>query len=99
MIRLKEVNQILGDIAVSLGNAYNNAQSIGHNLDREVCFLLIHGILHLCGHDHHEEAEEALMMKQQKKILERIATIENSPLWENCVRYDDDLMEAANKIR
>ena len=63
---------LLGDIVISLDEAEKNAHDIGHSLDREVCFLLIHGLLHLCGHDHLVADEEALMIEQQQKLLARL---------------------------
>ena len=61
--------QPLGDIVISLEHAEKNAEDIGHGLDRETCFLLVHGLLHLCGHDHKNPDEEALMCIQQQKML------------------------------
>ena len=66
-------HKILGDIAICLAKAQENAVAIGHSLDREVCFLLIHGILHLCGHDHLEPEEERIMIAQQNLILSNLS--------------------------
>ena len=78
---------LLGDIAISLVDANKNAQSIGQDLDREVCFLLVHGILHLCGHDHIKPDEEKVMVSQQKKIMENLEDNEPPPSpWMNCAR-------------
>lgn len=74
---------ILGDLMISLPEAYANALSIGHGLDREVCFLIVHGLLHLCGHDHLEEDDEHMMTQQQKLLIKRLS--EPEPLWQNCV--------------
>ena len=62
--------QVLGDLVLCPEKALENAISLGHSLDRELCFLLIHGILHLCGHDHQEAEEEAFMTAQQRRLLE-----------------------------
>lgn len=80
--------QLLGDIVISLGDAQDNAKRIGHGLDREVAFLIIHGLLHLCGHDHKEPEEERLMLEQQKQLLEltKPSSQGGSPIWFNCVR-------------
>ena len=43
---------VLGDVAISLETARRDAAEVGHSLDREVTFLLIHGVLHLLGYDH-----------------------------------------------
>lgn len=87
VLRMEEENphKILGDLVICLEEASKNAQNIGQDLDRELCFLLIHGILHLCGHDHMEADEEKLMIGEQKKLINLMNTA--TPLWENCTVY------------
>ncbi len=76
---------LLGDLVISPVNAWQNAQEIGQGLDREIAFLLVHGILHLCGHDHQNPEEETLM-KQQQQLLIKALESHDDPLWQNCVR-------------
>ena len=45
-------NEMLGDVVISLDAAARQAASRDHSLRREVAILLIHGVLHLVGHDH-----------------------------------------------
>ncbi len=66
-------HKVLGDIAICPEICEQNALSIGHTLSREGCFLLIHGILHLCGHDHLNASEEAVMLEQQNLILSELS--------------------------
>lgn len=66
---------LLGDVIICLDVAAQNAEQIGQSLAREVCFLIIHGILHLCGHDHEIEAEEKIMLVEQDFILARLTEI------------------------
>lgn len=63
---------VLGDVVISLPEAAANAKKIGQGLDREVAFLMVHGILHLCGHDHGKAAEEKRMLAQQDALMEMI---------------------------
>ncbi len=81
----QEIPQLLGDLVISLSDAHKNSQQIGQGLDRELCFLLIHGILHLCGHDHVTPQEESIMLEQQQIILTQLQG-DPPPIWENCVR-------------
>lgn len=59
----------LGDVIISVPDALANARSIGQSLDRELAFLLVHGILHLCGYDHQKKADERLMLKAQATLM------------------------------
>lgn len=74
----------LGDLVLSLEDAAKNARDIAQPLDREVCFLIVHGLLHLCGHDHMERDEEELMTQEQKKIMAFLAPEGQPPLWIGC---------------
>lgn len=71
---------VLGDVVISLPEADLNAQKIGQGLDREVAFLLVHGILHLCGHDHEEPDDESAMLSEQQTIMQRLGDS-----WQRCV--------------
>lgn len=77
------IPRALGDIIISLSTALHNADKIGQRLDREVCFLLIHSVLHLCGYDHMQENEEKEMIEQQKLIMNKLSTISPCP-WTSC---------------
>jgi probable rRNA maturation factor len=60
----------LGDIAVSIDCARAQAAERGHSLAREVRVLLVHGYLHLNGHDH--EIDGGKMMRRQRELLARL---------------------------
>lgn len=62
----------LGDIAVSLPRAQAQAAEAGHSLMEELQLLVIHGTLHLLGHDHGEPQEQADMWEAQRTILEKL---------------------------
>ena len=59
----------LGDIAICKAVAKVQAKEYGHSYKREVCFLALHGFLHLLGFDHIEKADEKEMLKLANKIL------------------------------
>jgi probable rRNA maturation factor len=59
---------LLGDIAIALPTAQRQALAIGHSLDAELAHLLTHGILHLCGYDHVNSAEEEAMMRAREEL-------------------------------
>ncbi len=62
-------NRYLGDIVISVQRAGEQAKSAGHAVESEVQLLVVHGILHLLGHDHAEEQDKARMWKAQAEIL------------------------------
>lgn len=60
---------MLGDIVISAERAREQAEEYGHSLERELCFLLVHGFLHLIGYDHETEEQEKEMFGLQEEIL------------------------------
>lgn len=63
---------VLGDIVISTKRAAEQAEEYGHSLERELTFLMVHGMLHLLGEDHDTEEKEAVMFKKQADILEKL---------------------------
>ena len=59
----------LGDIVISVERAIEQAGEYGHSKDREIAFLLVHGMLHLLGYDHEEKEDERIMFQKQDTIL------------------------------
>jgi len=55
----------LGDIAISLGRARAQAREFGHPVEQEVQILMLHGVLHLLGHDH--ETDSGAMARAEKR--------------------------------
>ena len=60
----------IGDILISVPRAQAQADAAGHPLEAEVQLLVVHGVLHLLGHDHAQAEEKSLMWKAQAEILE-----------------------------
>jgi probable rRNA maturation factor len=59
----------LGDILLSVPRATNQAEAGGHSLQAEAQLLVVHGVLHLMGHDHAEAEEKERMWQAQTEIL------------------------------
>lgn len=59
----------VGDILISIPRAESQVLAASHPLESEVQLLVVHGVLHLLGHDHAEVQEKARMWKVQAEIL------------------------------
>lgn len=62
----------IGDILISIPRARVQAEAAGHPLETEVQLLVVHGVLHLLGHDHAETGDKARMWKAQAEALEQL---------------------------
>jgi len=62
----------IGDILISLPRAQSQADAAGHPLESEVQLLVVHGVLHLLGHDHADAEEKSRMWKAQFETLESL---------------------------
>ena len=63
---------LLGDIIISLDTAARQAEDYGHTLERELAYLAIHGMLHLLGYDHMDEADQQEMRTEEEYVLTRL---------------------------
>lgn len=66
-----EVN-VLGDIVISLEQAQLQSEEYGHSLNRELGFLVAHGMLHLLGYDHETEEEKKVMRELEEKVMKTV---------------------------
>lgn len=60
---------LVGDIVISVERAEAQSKEYGHSLQREIGFLLIHGLLHLYGYDHIDEQDRIDMRAEEERIL------------------------------
>ena len=63
----------LGDMCISLERAEAQAAEFGHSVEREICYLIVHSVLHLLGYDHLDEGPmKAQMREREEAILEKL---------------------------
>jgi probable rRNA maturation factor len=62
----------LGEVIISYPQAVIQAEAHHHPVEKEVAILVIHGILHLMGHDHDEPEAEGRMRLAEAEILGKI---------------------------
>lgn len=71
-INFETGNLMLGDIVICKSVAKEHAKEYGHTIKRELCFLALHGLLHLLGYDHIEKSDEEKMFKVQNDVLNKL---------------------------
>lgn len=64
------VEDILGDIIISIERVQKQAAEYGHSFQRELAYMLVHGFYHLMGYDHIEEKDKEQMRPKEEKILQ-----------------------------
>ena len=64
----------LGDMAICLKRANEQAIDYGHSLEKEVIKLVIHSVLHLLGFDHIEDEDYQVMNQEEEKIASKFYT-------------------------
>lgn len=64
-----DLPRVLGDLFISIDKTVEQAQEYGHSFERELGFLVVHGLLHLNGYDHMTETDEKEMFALQERIL------------------------------
>jgi len=69
----------LGDVVVSYPKAREQAQAGGHPIEAELQLLVVHGVLHLLGHDHYTAAEKNVMWKAQAAVLKKLGAAISEP--------------------
>ncbi|MGH7330331.1 MAG: rRNA maturation RNase YbeY [Polyangiaceae bacterium] len=64
--------RVLGDVIISVQTARRQAKDYDAPLQREIERLLIHGVLHLLGHDHHRKDERKRMIREERRLADAI---------------------------
>ncbi len=60
---------MLGDVLISVPTARRQAAALGHSVPLELTCLLVHGVLHLLGHDHEAPEEASAMRAEERRAL------------------------------
>lgn len=65
---------VIGDVYIGLDAARRNAAAAGVSLREELVRLVVHGVLHVVGHDHPEgtERERSVMWRRQERLVRRL---------------------------
>ena len=71
-----ELPLVLGDVILSTETTQRQAEERGHSFERELSILLIHGILHLLGHDHETDDEAREMEALEHRLINEIRPLQ-----------------------
>lgn len=66
---------LLGDIIISIEKVLSQAEEYNHSIKREICFLVVHSMLHLLGYDHLVQEDEDIMFSKQEDILNNLGIL------------------------
>lgn len=72
--RKGQIDNILGDIVISVPKAEAQAEEYGTGFYEEIYRLLIHGTLHLLGYDHEQSGYKARKMRKKEEELMNAVT-------------------------
>jgi len=67
-----DVQEVLGDIIISIAKVEEQAKEYGHSFERELAYMIVHGFYHLMGYDHMEEQEKVIMREKEEKLLNNL---------------------------
>jgi probable rRNA maturation factor len=79
---------MLGDVVIDVDQAVRQASSGGWSVVEEMVLLAIHGTLHLLGHDHAEEEDEAAMRGVEHDVLRTLHRKHHEIAWQPGSLFD-----------
>ena len=59
----------LGDMVISLERCRAQAEEFGHSVERELCYLTVHSVLHLLGYDHMDDGPQKAQMRAREEAI------------------------------
>jgi probable rRNA maturation factor len=65
-------NPIIAEIYISVDRTMENATSYSKSFEDELQRVMIHGILHLCGYDDHDETDVAMIRRKEEYYLKKL---------------------------
>ena len=68
-----------GELVIGAEVALAQAQERGHDVQAELALYVIHGLLHLCGYDDHDEADALAMRERERHYLQQLGLPDVSP--------------------
>lgn len=67
-----EINDVLGDLIISIPKVEEQATQYGHSFERELAYMCVHGFYHLMGYDHMVDDDKKVMRAKEDEILNKL---------------------------
>ncbi len=71
----EEGSLLIGSIVVCCQRAKEQAEEYGHSYERELHYLVVHGVMHCLGYDHITDEERAEMREKEEEILGKLGIV------------------------
>lgn len=68
----EEGNLFLGSIAICIQRTREQAEEYGHGFERELYYLLTHGLFHLLGYDHMTDKDKSEMREREERVMKKL---------------------------
>jgi len=72
-------SKLAGELVLGVEVAAEQAAARGHDVGMELALYVIHGLLHLCGYDDHEDADRAAMRERERHYLRQLGLPDIAP--------------------
>jgi probable rRNA maturation factor len=66
------MEDVLGDIMISIYRVIEQAKEYGHSVERELAYMVVHGFYHVMGYDHIEEDDKKIMRPKEENVLNKL---------------------------
>jgi probable rRNA maturation factor len=67
-----KASKLAGELVLGVEVAAEQAATRGHDVQTELTLYVIHGLLHLCGYDDHDDADRAAMRERERHYLRQL---------------------------
>ena len=67
-----EIDDVLGDIIISIDRVKKQAEEYGHSFERELAYMCVHGFFHLMGYDHIKDEDKVVMRAKEDEVLNKL---------------------------
>ena len=67
-----EIEEVLGDIMISIPRVKEQAIEYGHSFERELAYMVVHGFYHIMGYDHIQDDDKIIMREKEENVLNNL---------------------------